>query len=1802
MSNPTSSHTDSHKIARIDWVIPILLLLILAAGAYFRFSGIFWGEYQYLHPDERFLVWVGSDITPVASIGDYFNTTNSTLNPHNVGHGFYVYGTFPMFITRYIVEWIFHHSGFEVMTQVGRVLSALLDLLAVWLVFITAERLYDRRVAIVACAFAAATVLQIQQSHFFTMDTFMNAFMFLAFYFAVRVVKISPTTLRLEYPNIGNEENNPAQSPKTGANLSSRLTGFIKQGVENPLFYPSLGFGIALGLGAASKLDAAPMALALPTAMALLATRLPTAHRSRYGLQAIGYLVFAAAVSLVLFRIFQPYAFSGPGILGIMPNPKWVNNIRELINQARGDVDFPPAMQWARRSRWFAFQNITLWGLGLPYGMLAWFGFAWIGWRILRDYQRKPDQWVSHVMIWGWTAVYFVWQSLRLNPTMRYQLPIYPMLAIFAGWAAVSLYDCAKGLKRPEGRQKHRFLRLAPFLALIVSAAALVATYGYAFAFSRIYTRPITRIAASRWIYQNIPGPINLKIETENGLVNQPLPFPYDRSLSPGVPYSYIFTPKESGQLIEVFFPRLMEKTGKDQPIQIAFSLFSSSSPEDAIASETITLDRAEDEARSMVFELAPSVNLEADTSYRIQFEIPGQASALAIDSPLSLTLQPAEIDSANQPFDLMLDAEPTIIRPDVSMMANFTAPVDGYLTRLRVGGLSSQQGELNLQELRVALRSVNQPGELQFSTLQAAEIAANGAYVFDLSQPLTISTGEIYQFSIELWPEGGKIVFMGFPVANEGEWDDGLPLRLDGYDGFGGIFPLNLDFNMYWDDNPDKLERFLRILDQTEYILISSNRQWGTLPRIPERFPLTTAYYRQVIGCPAEMEIIDCYRIARPGTFAGKLGFELVQTFQSDITLGPISINDQFAEEAFTVYDHPKVLIFKKTEAYDASRVRKLLGEVDFSKIIRLPPMRYPAHPSDLMLPLARWVEQQRGGTWSEIFNSQAVHNRFQPLGVLVWYLGLSILGLVSYPLLRLAFPGLQDGGYPLARTTGLLILSHLVWLAGSFRIPFSRTTITLAFVIMLSFGGILAYLQRKELREELRLRGRYFLLVEGLTLAFFLAFLLVRLGNPDLWHQWKGGEKPMDFSYFNAVLKSASFPPYDPWYAGGYLNYYYYGFVFAGVLTKWLGIVPAFAYNLILPSLFSMIAMGAFSIVWNLTAWFPPRAAKKNDLNELEDKGWWQSGRVIPAIAASLGMVVLGNLGTVRMIFTGFQKLAAPDGRIEGAHLFQQWIWALQGFITTLQGAHLPYNLGDWYWIPSRIIPAPGEIEPITEFPYFTILYGDPHAHLFALPIALLGLGAIIGIVLGQGRVRSWLGGLLATLVTALAVGALKPTNTWDFYPYLILGIIATGLAAWQGSESSERIAERLPLLGFFSPTSIRLLRTIVNMLFFAGMAFLFFLPYEHWYALGYSKVEIWKGSHTPVSAYLTHWGLFLFLIVTWMWTETIDWMATTPISTLRKLKPYRSLILIAILVMLLIILFLTYFGVRIAWLVLVLMVWAGLLLFRPSIPLNKQIVLFLTGTGLALTLAVELIVLRGDIGRMNTVFKFYLQVWTLFAICAAASFGWLLKSASVWSFKTRSVWQTLLLLLVAASALYPLTATMAKIKDRMTDRAPHTLDGMAFMAHATYNDEWGEMDLSQDYEAIRWMQENITGSPVIVEANLRDLYRWGSRYTIYTGLPGVVGWEWHQQQQRAVIPGEWISQRIDEIAEFYQTTDLEAAQRFLEKYNVRYIVLGQQERGKYPGAGLDKFWQAEGILWQEVFRSRDTIIFQVLLNSEE
>ena len=768
---------------------------------------------------------------------------------------------------------------------------------------------------------------------------------------------------------------------------------------------------------------------------------------------------------------------------------------------------------------------------------------------------------------------------------------------------------------------------------------------------------------------------------------------------------------------------------------------------------------------------------------------------------------------------------------------------------------------------------------------------------------------------------------------------------------------------------------------------------------------------------------------------------------------------------------------------------------------------------------------------------------------------------------------------------------MALFTWWAGSYGIAVNRLLISIVIAGLILVNLVLAVANRKDLKEYLRKNWKHLLVTEGVILVFFLIDLGIRIGNPDLWHISKGGEKPMDFAYLNAILKSTTFPPYDPWFSGGYINYYYYGFVIVGVLVKWLGIIPSIAYNLIVPTLFALLAIGGYTILYNLIS--HSKAERQNQSGGLS--AYWF------AILAAAALTILGNLGTLRMIWYGLQMLSAPGGDITtvGTSFFTRMLWTGQGLVKFFQGNNLPYGMGEWYWNPSRVIPAINDVEPITEFPMFTFIYSDLHAHMIALPITLFALGWAIQTVLSKGIFGSskklGLISLAASLfVGAVGVGALRPTNTWDFPVFAILAglaIIYFGLTnpdafnVWILDTVKNRWLRGLIVIGLFVVLTIGLYK-----------------PFDAWYGAGYTAVESWQGSHTPPWSYLTHWGIFLFFIISWFIQETIDWMAKTPLRKLAVLKSYAQVIIVLVLVVIAAMIGLEFLGAWISWFVVPIALWAALLIFRPGQSDIKRIVLFLIGTGLFLTLFVEIFVLKGDIGRMNTVFKFYLQVWSLFSIATCAAIYWTFCDFVYWRASRSSMFLSLGWILLLCAFLFPFTATASKIRDRYVPTASHSLDGMEYMLGANYIEQdvnTGNphmMELEQDYQAIHWMQDNIQGSPVIVEGSVTE-YKWGSRYSIYTGLPDVVGWNWHQRQQRGVANPVWVQDRVNEVNNFYTTSDVEEAVAFLKKYHVKYIVVGQMEDIIYPTSGISKFVEYSNIHWKPVYSYKSTTIYEVI-----
>jgi len=876
-------------------------------------------------------------------------------------------------------------------------------------------------------------------------------------------------------------------------------------------------------------------------------------------------------------------------------------------------------------------------------------------------------------------------------------------------------------------------------------------------------------------------------------------------------------------------------------------------------------------------------------------------------------------------------------------------------------------------------------------------------------------------------------------------------------------------------------------------------------------------------------------------------------------------------------------------------------LSAVDLTKVTRLTPRQFSDYKS-LMLPADKLAQQRAGGTWSELFDYNSALNSNPWLGLLVWYLFIMILGLAVYPLVRITMPGLADRGYPLSRALGLVLFGWLAWMGGSIGIPYTRPTIAIVFGLILLMGAGLGYYQRDELREEWRNNRKYFLLVEGIFLLFFFIDLFIRIGNPDLWHVSKGGERPMDFSYFNAVLKSTSFPPYDPWFAGGYINYYYYGFVLVGTPVKLLGIVPSIAYNFILPTLFAIVGISAFSIGWNLL--------QKNEGGRMKDEESSEHSSSLPqglgqaliihplsliaGFAASFLAILLGNLGTVQMIYNRLQQLGSLGAFTWDSTFGQRVTWAIEGLKLIAQGGSLPVGPGDWYWDPSRVVP-PGGGNEITEFPLFTFLYSDLHAHMIVMPLALLAISWALSVVMARSRwknqahpeAEAWMTAL-GYIIGGLIIGAVFPTNLSDTYTYLLTGAIAVAYSVWRYAETKSWMK--------------RMAWTAGAVVALFALSRLLYLPYRIAYYQGYSALDPWKGPFTPISSYLIMWGVFLFIIVSWMVWETREWMAQTPVSSLRKLKPFQVLIEGALIVFAFILLLLqynqsstNYGGVAVSWIALPIAAWAGILMLRPNTPDAKRFVLFLIGTALFITVVVEVLVVIGDIGRQNTIFKFYLQSWFMLAVSAAAAFAWTLPSVVRWLPGWRAFWQGALIVLVSGAAMFTVSGTSGKIKDRWILEAPRTLDSMAFMEYAHYDDFGQRLALAEDYRAIRWMQDNVQGSPVIVEANCPE-YRWCTRFTIYTGLPSVVGWNWHQRQQRVLISPQ-VEARVAEVGNFYNAIDIEAARTFLKTYDVKYIIVGQLERAEYTPEGIAKFDQYEGKYWREVYRDGATVIYEVM-----
>jgi uncharacterized membrane protein len=349
-----------------------------------------------------------------------------------------------------------------------------------------------------------------------------------------------------------------------------------------------------------------------------------------------------------------------------------------------------------------------------------------------------------------------------------------------------------------------------------------------------------------------------------------------------------------------------------------------------------------------------------------------------------------------------------------------------------------------------------------------------------------------------------------------------------------------------------------------------------------------------------------------------------------------------------------------------------------------------------------------------------------------LLWYLSITIIGWLTFPLAYRLLPGLPDRGYTFSRSLGWLLWGYIFWLLASLGVLRNETGGLLFALVLLLALGIWAARSAgwTDLLSWLRSRARFVLGVEALFLIAFAGWAAVRAANPDIF----GTEKPMELAFINAILHSPTFPPHDPWLSGYAISYYYFGYVLVAMLAKWSGVPGGVAFNLGISLVFALSALGAYGVVFNLLAgWAESRRRTEDEGRTTEDESWPSSFVVRrPSVYALLGpffVLLVSNL-------EGFLEVLHARGLLSAAF----WKWLDIPDINTPPMAPfswLPRLFGTgnwWWWRASRVVQdydlAGNLREIIDEFPFFSYLLADLHPHVLAMPFAFLAMALALNI----------------------------------------------------------------------------------------------------------------------------------------------------------------------------------------------------------------------------------------------------------------------------------------------------------------------------------------------------------------------------------------------------------------------------------------------------------------------------------------
>lgn len=746
-------------------------------------------------------------------------------------------------------------------------------------------------------------------------------------------------------------------------------------------------------------------------------------------------------------------------------------------------------------------------------------------------------------------------------------------------------------------------------------------------------------------------------------------------------------------------------------------------------------------------------------------------------------------------------------------------------------------------------------------------------------------------------------------------------------------------------------------------------------------------------------------------------------------------------------------------------------------------------------------------------------------------WYLVLAASTWAIAPLVWWLCPALPDRGATIARPIALLTMVYPAWLLASLGgLPFGAAPLV-ATLVAFALPGWWGWLRRPT-RELAWVRSLAW--TELAALALFAAYVWFRGFTPEILNT----EKPMDIALLASSARSVVIPPPDPWFAGQPINYYYLGYLLHGAVARLAGVPAPAAFNLALAAIFSMTAVASFGVAWNVAR-----------------RAYGQRAAAAAGGLALFGVVLAGNL---------YAPLRLAQDPLA---VWNAWWWDSEG-------------VG---WRASRIVcdglregfrcPPPA-VETINEFPAFSFILGDLHPHLMALPFAVSIVALAWNILASADSLSShaWLGRLA---VSAAVAGSLYALNAWDLPTYLGLVLLAAVLASGPLLASRLRtaavvvVAAILPWLPFFATY-----RPPLVPLDNPGAAWVTQIPVLS-RVLGLAAPYL--GVRTSAAEYLTMFGLF-YLVGSAVVLTGIDWGDAGRTFTRPVIVALVSLALMAVVL-----------AAPVTLLCGFPLVLALQQLSRDHDAQPRTFALAMFSAAWFLSMVVEFVFIRDLFGnRMNTLFKFYYQAWTLAALGAAVGLvalavAYRRSAPATWALRAGTV------ALLVLGLAYPVVASRQWADGFTTWRG---LDGAAY----------GDAD---EVAAIRFLASHAQPGDVALEAAGCSYYPLSqfpySRVAAFSGVPTVIGWDNHERQWRSGQPK--LTAQIPLRAGDVRTMYADPASSLYARYGVTWVFVGQYETGsarpECPIAGpydidLARFAAAG---WEPAFQAGDVTLLHRL-----